>query len=151
MNHRYRSAAVVSDGTAEPPFKEDAELYHQATTWPGAHLPHVWLEKDRKALSTLDLCGKGRFTLLTSIGGEAWIKAARKASEKTGIEIVCCSIGPGCDVEDPFGDWARAREIEDDGCLLVRPDMFVGFRARIMSGTPDQDLLGALQQIAGKS
>jgi 2,4-dichlorophenol 6-monooxygenase len=151
MNHRYRSAAVLSDGTAEPPFKEDAELYHQATTWPGAHLPHVWLEKDRKALSTLDLCGKGRFTLLTSIGGEAWIKAARKASEKTGIEIVCCSIGPGCDVEDPFGDWARAREIEDDGCLLVRPDMFVGFRARIMSGTPDQDLLGALQQIAGKS
>ena len=27
--------------------------------------------------STLDLCGKGQFTLFTGIGGEAWVEAAR--------------------------------------------------------------------------
>ena len=44
MNQRYASGAVVADGTAEPEYKRDRELYYQATTWPGAHLPHVWVE-----------------------------------------------------------------------------------------------------------
>ncbi len=146
MNHRYASPAVVPDGTPEPPFMEDAELYHQATTWPGAHLPHVWLEKNRKALSTLDLAGQGRFTLITSIGGEAWIKAAK---EMAGVEIETVTIGPACDAEDPFGDWARMKEILDDGCLLVRPDMVVAFRAHTLPKSAAQDLKAAVARILG--
>ena len=149
MNHRYKSKAVVSDGTSAPKFKEDAELYHQATSWPGAHVPHVWLEKDNKKLATVDVCGKGKFTLLTSIGGEAWVKAAKDFSKKTGLEISAVTIGPGCDYEDPFGDWARAREIADDGCLLIRPDMVVGFRAKAISKDPASALGDALNQILG--
>ncbi len=129
MNQRYQSSAVVSDGTPEPPFTEDAELYYQATTWPGARLPHVWLEKDRKALSSLDLVGQGRFTLLTSIGGGGWVKAAEAVSAKTGVDIAAITIGPGCDAEDPFGYWAEARGIGDEGCLLVRPDQHVAWRS----------------------
>ncbi len=45
LNQRYASSAVVSDGTTEPAFGRDRELYYQATTWPGAHLPHVWVEQ----------------------------------------------------------------------------------------------------------
>ena len=130
MNQRYVSQAVVNDGEAAPAFKEDAELYFQATSYPGARMPHVWLEKDRKQLSSLDLVGQGRFTLITSIGGDAWIKAAQSVSAKTGVEIATVTIGPGCDVEDPFGYWASAREIEDGGCLLVRPDQHVAWRAK---------------------
>ena len=44
MNQRYASGAVVADGTPEPEYQRDRELYYQATTWPGAHLPHVWVE-----------------------------------------------------------------------------------------------------------
>jgi 2,4-dichlorophenol 6-monooxygenase len=149
MNHRYQSNAVMSDGTAQPAFKDDSELYYQATTWPGAHIPHVWLEKDRKALSTIDLCGKGKFTLLTSIGGDAWVKAAQDYAKKTGVDINTLTIGPGCDVEDPFGDWARVSEIADDGCLLVRPDMFIGFRAQKMSKSAAKDLAAAMSHILG--
>ena len=58
-------------------------------------MPHVWLEKDRKQLSSLDLVGQGRFTLITSIGGDAWIKAAKPVSAKTGVEIATVTIGPG--------------------------------------------------------
>ena len=49
LGQRYRSAAVVSDGIAEPAFERDHELYYHATTWPGAHLPHCWLEQEREA------------------------------------------------------------------------------------------------------
>jgi 2,4-dichlorophenol 6-monooxygenase len=44
LNQRYRSSAVVGDGTPPPAFERDPELYHQATTWPGARLPHCWVD-----------------------------------------------------------------------------------------------------------
>ncbi|HAA22737.1 MAG TPA: 2,4-dichlorophenol 6-monooxygenase, partial [Cytophagales bacterium] len=43
MNQRYTSNAIVSDGAPEPDSRRDKELYFQATTWPGARLPHCWL------------------------------------------------------------------------------------------------------------
>lgn len=36
MNHRYRSGAIRADGSPEPPFEHDRELYYHPTTWPGA-------------------------------------------------------------------------------------------------------------------
>ena len=88
MNHRYVSAAIEKDGTPEPAFARDKELYYSATSWPGAHLPHLWLDRRGERISTLDLCGKGRFTLLTGIGGEAWVAAA--VSKAMGAEIAAC-------------------------------------------------------------
>lgn len=149
MNQRYVSQAVVNDGEAAPAFKEDAELYFQATSYPGARMPHVWLEKDRKQLSSLDLVGQGRFTLITSIGGDAWIKAAQSVSAKTGVEIATVTIGPGCDVEDPFGYWASAREIEDGGCLLVRPDQHVAWRAKASVKDAGAELSRVMSAILG--
>lgn len=128
MNLRYRSGAVIAESKPDA-FAEDPELIYQPTTYPGARLPHVWLEQNRQRLSSLDLVGRGRFTVITGIGGEAWIEAANTIADRTGIEIVPITIGPGCGYEDPFGDWARAREVEDDGCLLVRPDQYVAWRA----------------------
>ncbi len=126
MNQRYTSGAIDMGGEARPAFTEDPELVYQHTTFPGARLPHAWLEKDRQRVSTLDLVGKGRFTLLTGIGGDWQQAAAELAAE--GFPIVCISIGPGEDFEDPFGDWARLREVADDGAILVRPDQVVAWR-----------------------
>jgi 2,4-dichlorophenol 6-monooxygenase len=39
-----RASAVVPDGTPEPEYTRDRELYYHPTTWPGARLPHVWVE-----------------------------------------------------------------------------------------------------------
>ncbi|MFD5329833.1 FAD-dependent monooxygenase, partial [Streptomyces sp. NPDC127092] len=44
LGQRYRSAAVVDDGTPFPDPVGDPELYYQPTTHPGARLPHAWLE-----------------------------------------------------------------------------------------------------------
>ncbi|GAN77936.1 FAD-dependent oxidoreductase [Acidisphaera rubrifaciens] len=130
MNQRYRSAAVAGDGTPEPAYTRDAELYYHATTWPGARLPHVFLQRDGQPVSTLDIVGGGRFTVLTGIGGEAWVAAAEEAAARYGIEIAAHVIGPGQPHEDLFGTWAEAREVGEDGCVLVRPDQHVGWRAQ---------------------
>jgi 2,4-dichlorophenol 6-monooxygenase len=151
MNQRYRSDAIVSDGTDDAGFSEDAELYCQPTTHPGARLPHVWIEKGREKLSTLDVCGKGAFTVITSIGGDAWVAAADALSAATGIDVRTVSIGPGCDYEDPYGDWARAREITDGGCIVVRPDHHVAWRAMRRSADAGTELASVFSAILGRT
>jgi 2,4-dichlorophenol 6-monooxygenase len=150
MNQRYRSNAVVPDGSPDPGFREDPELYTQLCTYPGARLPHVWIEKGTERLSSLDLCGKGRFTVLTGIGGEAWIDAAKAVSTATGLDIRTVTIGPGCDYEDPYGDWANAREVLDGGCILVRPDHHVAWRAMKRSADAKSELAGVFSAILGR-
>jgi len=130
MNHRYSSAAVVPDGTPEPDFPRDRELYYHPTTWPGARLPHAWLGQNGRQVSTLDLVGKGHFSLLTGIGGGAWKQAAEKLAQETGVPVRVFVIGPGQAYEDLFGDWATIRGVAEDGCVLVRPDMHVAWRAQ---------------------
>ena len=68
------------------------------------------------------------------------------AAAGLGVPIDVVSIGPDCDYEDPFGDWARARGVADDGALLVRPDQVIAWRSTARGG----DLDGALRQILGR-
>jgi 2,4-dichlorophenol 6-monooxygenase len=150
MNHRYVSDAVVIDGQTPPERNADMELYYQPTTWPGARLPHAWVY-DRKGgqHSTLDLCGKGRFTLLTGIGGEGWVTAAAEVGAALGLPIRCVTIGPRADFEDHAGDWHRLREIRDAGCLHVRPDQHVAWRSHDRAADPAAELGRVLSAILG--
>ncbi|WP_221513057.1 FAD-dependent oxidoreductase [Streptomyces luteogriseus] len=148
LNQRYdagSSAAIVPDGTPDPGFARDPELYHQPSSRPGARLPHAWITSGTRTLSTLDTVGRGRFTLLTGIGGEAWVRAA----EEQEVEIATVVIGPGQQCEDPYGDWARLREIPDAGALLVRPDGFVAFRHASAGADAGALLAHALRRILG--
>ncbi len=148
MNQRYRSTAVVADGQPEPAFTRDRELHYHPTTWPGARLPHVWLFRpDGAKVSSLDLCGHGAFSLLTSIGGEAWQSAAETVSAALGIKIHVQVIGPRQPVQDHLGDWARASEVSDSGCVLVRPDHHVAWRSSTMPQDPAAALTRALRAI----
>jgi 2,4-dichlorophenol 6-monooxygenase len=153
-NHRYSSSAVVPDGTQMPAFRRDPELYAQATTWPGAKLPHCWVTRAGHRLSTLDLAGHGSFSLWTGIGGEAWIEAAAAFSTSTGLSIVPVSVGPGQPIEDPYGSWAELSEISDGGVLLVRPDLYVAARQISPPDSPEQAarwLHSVLEQVLGRA
>ena len=150
MNQRYSSAAIIHDGTPEPEWKRDKELYYQASTRPGAHLPHVWLGKDNQKISTLDLCGHGKFILLTGIGGEAWIEAAKEVGKSLDIRIDTIKIGPGCDYTDLYGAWADEKETEDNGCLLIRPDLYVAWRQQSIQPNAGKLLLQAMRTILCK-
>ncbi len=148
MNQRYTSAAVVTDGQMEPAFAMDEELHYHPTTWPGARLPHVWLfTEDGGKLSSLDLAGHGAFSILTGIGGEAWETAAQVVGVELGLGITTHLIGPRRAVQDHSGDWARASEIRDSGCILVRPDHHVAWRADEMAADPVAELRRVLTAI----
>ncbi|WJZ66353.1 FAD-dependent monooxygenase [Kocuria rosea] len=126
LNQRYTSTAVVPDPAAgEEIFTRDAQLYVQATTRPGAKLPHAWLVgTDGHRISTLDVTGQGKLTLITGLSGQAWKQAAADLDLPYLRTVV---IGePG--YEDPYASWTRVREIDEAGALLVRPDGYVAWR-----------------------
>ncbi|MFK0161010.1 FAD-dependent oxidoreductase [Rhizobium sp. NPDC090279] len=148
MNHRYASNAVVKDGQPEPAFEKDPELHFQPTTWPGARLPHAWLFNDSGAkVSSLDLTGHGVFTVLTGIGGDGWIAAAKALSKELKLPIAAHRIGPRQEWQDLTGDWARARDISDSGVLLVRPDHHVAWRSEAAVDDPERELRRVLTAI----
>jgi 2,4-dichlorophenol 6-monooxygenase len=145
LNQRYTSDAIVPDGTPDPGFERDRELHHQPSSRPGAKLPHAWITSGTRTVSTLDTVGKGRFTLLTGIGGETWVRAAEAQS----LDIATVVIGPGQEYDDPYGDWARLREVSEAGALLVRPDGYVAFRHADAAENAEQLLTDALRRILG--
>ncbi|MQA11027.1 MAG: FAD-binding protein [Pseudonocardiaceae bacterium] len=147
MNQRYDSAAIIQDGTTDPGFDRDPELHHRPSSRPGAKLPHAWLSIGRRNVSTLDVAAQGRFTLLTGIGGEPWVDAAHEVSGRLGVDVVGVRIGPGCDYQDPYGDWARVREVSDAGCVLVRPDGYVCYRMPAGADDPASAVERALRSV----
>ncbi len=133
MNQRYTSSAVhKSDQGEMPPFPTDALEFYHPTTYPGARLPHVWLSTTIPStpVSTIDLAGKGRFALFTGIGGQGWKAAAADVSTALGVPIVTYSIGFRQEYEDQYLDWAKIRDVDESGCVLVRPDYFVAWRSQ---------------------
>lgn len=152
MNQRYASAAVIADpdAGAEVPAR-DFEVYLNPTTRPGAKIPHIWLvDESGNRVSTLDVTGKGRFTLVTGLDGQAWTRAA------TNLDLPYLDVlvvgAPGS--ADPYTAWPRVSEIGEAGALLVRPDGVVALR--VAQAVHDDDratqILGdAFTQILGKS
>ncbi|MGW3122762.1 FAD-dependent oxidoreductase [Streptomyces sp. NPDC001107] len=145
----YESAAVVSDGTRPAPSR-DEDLYHVMSTSPGAHLPHAWVGDNVTKLALMDLAPYTRWTLLTGIAGEDWAGAADKVAQDLGIPLETVVIGPGREVTDLYYDWAKLREVEESGAILVRPDKHVAWRSMSLASDPEAALRGALAQLLGK-
>lgn len=126
MNQRCISGAVIADPEAgEEAFQRDRGLYLQPTTRPGAKIPHAWLiGADGRRVSTLDLVGKGRFTVVTGISGRAWAEAVRSLALPYVDVLVIGQNG----VQDVYCNWHAVREIDEPGALLVRPDGVVAWR-----------------------
>lgn len=70
---------IPEPDTGEEVWQQDPGLYLQATSRPGAKLPHVWLvNAGGGKVSTLDVTQKGKFSLVTGLSGQAWAIAASK-------------------------------------------------------------------------
>lgn len=115
---------------------ENGELdllrYHPSTI-PGHNLPHVWLERAGKKVSTRDLIKYDRFTLFTSSPG-SWESSCRDLDSVLTLIGVC---GPDCNSDhdehstwrDTYGQWPSVRGVGETGAVLVRPDGIVIWRA----------------------
>ncbi|MDN5863146.1 MAG: 2,4-dichlorophenol 6-monooxygenase, partial [Salinisphaera sp.] len=113
-------------------------------------LPHAWLARGEDQISTLDIGGRGQFLLLTAPAGNAWQLAAREASKATGVPLAVASIGASGDYRDPQGSWAKLRQVDEDGAILVRPDNHVAWRAAAAQTDPTLALTSAFKQALGQ-
>jgi 2-polyprenyl-6-methoxyphenol hydroxylase-like FAD-dependent oxidoreductase len=129
LGYIYRSGAI----TGEAPDDDAAHMSpRESRGRPGTRAPHLWLENHGQRISSLDLYGR-HFVLLAGPEAQEWSRCARIAAseERIPLDVSC----PGTDgLEDPTGHLSDLHGIEPDGCVLVRPDGFVAWRARNAQG-----------------
>jgi 2,4-dichlorophenol 6-monooxygenase len=146
MNQVYTSAAVIDDGTPPEDHARDPELHHQPSSRPGARLPHAWVGRGGEAVSTLDLTAPERFTLLARSRGAMWLQAAEDVASELGIPLAAMRIGHGGEVADLYGEFGERAGIGERGCLLVRPDQHIAWRAADPPADPARALRDVLQR-----
>ena len=152
LNRRYVSNAVVEDQQSAPDVgNHDDELFYHPSTRPGAPLPHVWLghREAGPRVSSLDLAGKRRFTIFSGYGGERWREATRAVFEQMGVEIATILIGPYLEYEDLYGRWSELSAIQEDGCVVIRPDLYIAWRCRTMPVDPIATLSAVMRELLG--
>jgi len=135
IGYIYRSPAII----AEDDVDRGSEDPRESQGRPGSRAPHMWIEKNGRRISTLDLFGRG-FALLTSEGGLNWVDPSRAAARHiAGLEFDAHVIR-----SDKF---ASAYGIGDNGAVLVRPDGFVAWRAKALASDPGRVVLNALETL----
>ena len=125
MGYIYRSSAIIPEDANDDRVHENPR---ESKGRPGTRAPHVWLKRDDKEISTLDLFG-GNVVLLAGVDSNALCDAARSAAEDVGIELDVHRVGEG-GLTDPVADLASAYGIDRAGAVLVRPDGFVAWRLK---------------------
>ena len=112
--YHYYSTAILQDEQVDG-YVKSGPLKAQ----PGTRFPHLWIDRDDRQISTLDLLGKD-FVLFTGADNPLW----QKAAAATAIPIYSL---PGKEA---------ALEIEATGAVLVRPDGFVAWRCEEQPPAP---------------
>jgi 2-polyprenyl-6-methoxyphenol hydroxylase-like FAD-dependent oxidoreductase len=120
LGYRYEASPLIAD---EPGGPEHNFMEYTPTTWPGARLPHAWLD-DRSALQ--DRIGnKLTYTLLRLGGTQADAAGVVRAFAAQGAPLQVL------DIPDE-----RPREIYGYDLLLLRPDMHVAWRGNVSPQDP---------------
>jgi 2-polyprenyl-6-methoxyphenol hydroxylase-like FAD-dependent oxidoreductase len=120
LGYRYVGSPVIWE---EPGGPEHLFREYVPTTWPGARLPHVWLDDGR---AVHDAIGDG-YTLL---------RLGRSKAETRNLE------GAMRDRQAPFGvltiDDRRPRDVYGYDLILLRPDLHIVWRGNTEPGDPVQ-------------
>ncbi|MFI7409343.1 FAD-dependent oxidoreductase [Streptomyces sp. NPDC049627] len=143
--YRYASNAVVGAPPDRPVVPDAFQLGGE----PGSRAPHMWVGREGRRISTLDLYERS-FVLLAGSEGHTWRNAVEKASLNLGVPVEAYLVGTGPDHDltpDPDTDWAQLHGTADDGAVLVRPDGFVAWRAGAAIPDADRVLTNVLQTV----
>jgi 2-polyprenyl-6-methoxyphenol hydroxylase-like FAD-dependent oxidoreductase len=121
LGYRYAGSPVICDEPGGP--APNIEEY-EPTTWPGARLPHVWLEPGK--VSVHDRIGDG-FTLL---------RLAPNKADASGLQKAFGALHASLSVLDM--DSEAVRRVYGFDYLLVRPDLHVVWRGDGLPADPDK-------------
>ncbi|MFD9098907.1 FAD-dependent monooxygenase [Streptomyces collinus] len=137
LGYRYDSRAVAAagggDGLGEP-------------GRPGTRAPHLDLTREGRACSSIDLYGP-HFTLVLGPGADDTLPMPHALAAPDGhgagegrLEV----LRIGREAADPSGRWAAAHGVGSGGAVLVRPDGFIAWRARVWDAGTARQLPGVL-------
>ena len=120
LGYRYVGSPIICE---EPGGPEHLFRDYVPTTWPGARLPHVWVERGR---STHDVIPDG-YTLL---------KLGRSTADTSDLEKAMRAL------HAPFEvlaiDAQAPRDVYGYDLILLRPDLHVGWRGNTAPSDPAQ-------------
>ena len=141
LGYLYDSPAIVT----EPLGPQAHEDPRGSLGRPGSRAPHLWLEREGRRISSLDLFGDS-FVLLAGPEGDVWRDAAKAAAVRFwGLPFDMVQVGT--EVADPEGRFAEAYGLSSTGATLVRPDGFVAWRARTPPADPASGLIKTLEAV----
>jgi len=118
LGYRYLDSPIIAN---EPGGPEDDFRQYVPTTWPGARLPHLWLDGHA---AIQDRLGRG-YTLLC---------LGNSTQEVTGLQTAMKALGAPFEVLD-LPD-AIARDLYGFDLVLLRPDLHVAWRGNRLPPAP---------------
>jgi 2-polyprenyl-6-methoxyphenol hydroxylase-like FAD-dependent oxidoreductase len=118
LGYRYVGSPIIWE---EPGGPEHLFREYVPTTWPGARLPHMWVENHT---AIQDLIGDG-YTLL---------RLGRTRSDVSGLE--CAMRGLAAPFQVLAIDDDAARDVYGYDLILLRPDMHVAWRGNVPPADP---------------
>jgi 2-polyprenyl-6-methoxyphenol hydroxylase-like FAD-dependent oxidoreductase len=119
LGYRYADSPLIWPEPGGPP--EQHFMDYVPTTWPGARLPHVWLD-DGSALQDRIVSG---YTLLRLGGTQADTAALERAFHDLAAPLDVLRVND-----------AAPRDIYGHDLLLLRPDMHVAWRGQTLPADP---------------
>jgi 2-polyprenyl-6-methoxyphenol hydroxylase-like FAD-dependent oxidoreductase len=141
----FRSPAIVPEGGDDGVHADP----HATRGRPGTRAPHLWVVRDGRRVSTLDLFGTD-YVLLAGADGAVWRDAARAAAAAIpGLRLTAYCVGS--DLADAEGLFPGAYGLAPSGAVLVRPDGFVAWRSRDRGDDPAGALTRVLRPVLAKT
>ena len=109
MGFRYE---LEGSTTPIAPLSDDVIRNYTPSTEPGCRLPHGWLTRNGQRISSLDLIGLTRTTVIAGPTAE--------------VDGNCLQVGR--DFDDPNNWWSDVLGLPNDGYITVRPDQHIASR-----------------------
>jgi 2-polyprenyl-6-methoxyphenol hydroxylase-like FAD-dependent oxidoreductase len=141
LGYLYHSPAVVPENQDRKGHDDPRQTFGR----PGSRAPHLFVIRDGRRISLLDLFGRG-FVLLAGPEGKAWCAAADTiASRFNDLDLRSYRVG-GAGLRDMNKTFCSSYGLSPSGACVVRPDGFVAWRSK--AGVPDPE--AALSQVFGQ-
>jgi hypothetical protein len=115
LGYRYRGSPIIGEEPGDGP--PDNFMAYEPTTWPGARLPHVWLEDGTAIQDAIP-------------DGYVLLRLGRAKANAEPLQRAFASHGAPFTVLDIAGE--RPREVYGCDLLLLRPDMHVVWRGNAL-------------------